>query len=124
MKSLYEKIGHDFIEKAITEFYNRAFSDVIIGHFFLGKDQKHITKQQIDFASSMLGAENIHYKGVPLKKAHTPFLIRPPHFKRRQVIMREVLSEMKLDNSLAEAWLSKEDQLKPLIFSSPFSCRE
>jgi truncated hemoglobin YjbI len=114
-QSLYDRIGEDFIRRAITEFYRRAETDGIIGHFFFGKDLPHIIAQQIDFASNMLGGPKV-YRGKPLRAAHAQLRIGLPHFGRRQMLMAEVLKELALDAELAKAWLDLEEQLKPLIF--------
>jgi hemoglobin len=114
---LYDQIGHAFIAKAVAEFYKRAFQDVLIGHFFFNSDIQHITEQQIHFVSAMLGGP-ANYSGKPLKAAHKPFKIRPVHFNRRQVLMREVLVDLGLEPSLRDAWLSVEEQFRPVIVNS------
>jgi hemoglobin len=115
---LYEAIGDPVVRGVITEFYRRAFEDPIIGHFFFGKDREHITAQQIDFATNMLGGP-MRYRGKSLHAAHEPFQIRGPHFARRQVLMRQVLDELTdLPESVKAAWLKLEDQLKPLIVNA------
>ena len=114
---LYDQIGHAFIAKAVAEFYKRAFADVLIGHFFFHSDISHITTQQIDFVSAMLGGP-ANYKGKPLKPAHKPFAIRPVHFNRRQVIMREVLTDLGLDPKLRESWLATEEQFRQVIINA------
>jgi hemoglobin len=119
MSSLYEEIGPEFIKRAITEFYERAFVDVMIGHFFFKIDKAGITAQQILFASSMLGAKEMKYTGKPLKVAHADMTIRLVHFNRRQVLMREVLADLGLSAELQNAWLNLEGQLRPIIVSSP-----
>lgn len=114
--TLYESIGEKFIADAIREFYRRAFQDPMICHFFINSDFEHLVKQQVHFASAMLdGPKNYH--GLSLREAHTRFQIRPPHFGRRQVIMRQVLEDMLLDPKLIEQWLEREDRLRPLILS-------
>ncbi len=113
-KTLYEQIGADFIRAALTEFYQRAFSDMIIGHFFFGKDIAHITEQQIAFATGMLGGPRL-YRGKALGAAHLDLKLRPPHFGRRQVLMYEVLSGMGLDAELCQGWLSLEEQLRSVV---------
>jgi hemoglobin len=113
---LYDQIGHVFIERAVAEFYKRAFADVLIGHFFFQSDIHHITNQQIAFVTAMLGGPS-SYQGKPLKLAHKPFIIRPVHFNRRQVIMREVLTEMQLDPTLINGWLALEDQFRQVIIN-------
>jgi len=124
MQTLYEKISPDLIERAITEFYERAFSDVIIGHFFFDKDKQEIIDKQIAFASRMLGATHIRYTGKPLKIAHEGLKFRPVHFNRRQVLMAEVLDDIKLDPELSSEWLALESHLRPLILHSASSSSE
>ncbi|MGE0172776.1 MAG: truncated hemoglobin [Oligoflexales bacterium] len=122
-ENLYDQIGPDFIVKAITSFYDKAFEDPIIGHFFMGKDKAALVQKQIDFASSMLGGPK-NYRGRPLAAVHAELPIRPPHFGRRQVLMREVLEDLGLDKDLMESWLLLEQKLKPLILSQNQTCRE
>lgn len=114
---LYDQIGHAFIAKAVAEFYRRAFADVMIGHFFFNSDINHITEQQISFVTAMLGGPST-YQGKPLKLAHKPFQIRRAHFNRRQVLMREVLSDLNLAPELTDAWLTLEDQFRPVIINA------
>jgi truncated hemoglobin YjbI len=114
---LYDQIGHAFIQKAVAEFYIRAFADVMIGHFFFKSDINHITEQQIAFVSAMLGGPSL-YQGKPLKLAHKPFQIRLVHFNRRQVLMREVLNDLQLDPELRDAWLAIEDQFRQVIINA------
>jgi truncated hemoglobin YjbI len=116
--TLYEQIGEGFIEQAITEFYQRAFSDPLIGHFFFNKDINDITNKQIIFASRLLGATHISYKGKTLKEAHQGADFRTPHFDRRQILMKEVLADLGLDSQLSVKWLYLENQLRPLVLHS------
>lgn len=113
-ESLYLQIGAATIQDVITEFYRRAFTDPIIGFFFFNKDLDEITAKQTDFATAMLGGPKC-YKGRPLAPVHALLPIRPAHFGRRQVLMREVLDETRLASDLKEAWLRLEESLKPLI---------
>lgn len=112
--SLYARIGRPFIELAIAEFYQRAFSDGIIGHFFFTHDQAHLTAQQIEFVTGLLGGPG-HYRGKPLPLAHAKLSIRPPHFARRQVLMAEVLRDLGLAEDLINAWLGREEQLRAFV---------
>lgn len=120
-KTLYELIGPVFIENAVAEFYRRAFIDPMIGHFFFHSNIEHITRQQISFTYALLGGPQA-YRGQPLKIAHKPFLIRPQHFSRRQVLMREVLTDLSLDKTLIDQWLAQEQQLRPVILTDELSC--
>jgi truncated hemoglobin YjbI len=73
-----------------------------------------ITRHQIAFATAMLGGPR-GYRGRPLETVHHALAIRAPHFGRRQMLMREVLDEMGLAPELRDAWLAREEQLRPLI---------
>lgn len=115
-KTLYDLIGHTFIANAVAEFYRRAFSDGMLAHFFINSDINHITAQQIDFATAMLGGPQ-RYRGKPIKLAHEPFIIRPPHFGRRQVLMGEVLTDLGLDEDLKKQWLALEEQFRAKILT-------
>ena len=119
--SLYSAIGESFVRDAITEFYVRAFADPIIGHLFMHSDRAHITKQQIDFATNLLGGPRL-YAGKSLREAHQRLPLKPTHFMRRQVIMREVLTDLGLDAELVARWLALEDQLRALIITDPRAC--
>lgn len=114
--SLYERLGEETLVAVLTRFYERAFADPIIGHLFFGRDREHLTRQQVDFARSLLGGP-MRYRGKPLLHAHRPLLIRPPHFARRQVLMAEVLDELGVAPDLSRDWLEREANLRPLIMS-------
>ena len=114
MASLYEQIGESRIKSVIRDFYVRAFTDPIIGHFFFGKNHDELVAKQSQFAIALLGGPR-SYAGRPLAPVHHGLGIRLPHFGRRQLLMGEVLKEHGIDPHLAYAWLDLEDQLRPLI---------
>ncbi len=115
--SLYDQLGEDLITRVITEFYERAFKDLMIGHFFLHKDQKDLTAKQIAFTRGMLGGPRL-YQGKSLPSAHDSLAIRPPHFGRRSVLMRDVMADLNVPDDLAQAWLKLEEEFKPIILQS------
>ena len=119
---LYDLIGPALVERAVTEFYRRAFQDPMIGHFFFHSNIEHITAQQIDFATALLGGPQ-RYRGKPLKMAHKPFTIRVPHFMRRQVLMREVLTDVGVTESLRAQWLALEESFRPVILTDADHCK-
>lgn len=122
MSSLYNLLGPKLIEDIITEFYDRAFQDPIIGHLFWNFDQDHLTKMQISFAKSMLGGSE-KYEGQPLESAHKNLNLNQAHFGRRQVLMKDVLDEYKVDNDIRIQWLVREEKLRPLIVNSSRTCQ-
>jgi truncated hemoglobin YjbI len=112
--NLYVAIGRDKIEAAITEFYIRAFADPIISHFFFGHDRQALTHKQIQFACRMLGGPE-RYTGRALATAHKSIDIRPAHFGRRQVLMKQVALEIGIEPTLVHEWMKLEEMLRPII---------
>jgi truncated hemoglobin YjbI len=113
--SLFSDLGEDLIAKVITEFYERAFSDPIIGHFFFSKDKKHLITQQTQFVCVMLGSSVHEYLGKPLVKAHRNLIIKKSHFDRRQVIMSEALSYFNIPENICKKWLKLEEKFRTTI---------
>ncbi len=112
--TLYARIGLEKVRQAIGAFYDLAFEDPLIQHFFLHANKEHIVTAQISFATAMLGGPRA-YDGKPLLRAHEPFQIRIPHFRRRQVLMRQVLDQLEILEEDKESWLSMEESLKSLV---------
>lgn len=121
--NIYEEIGAERIATVIRDFYRKAFEDPMLAHFFMNLDHDGLVAMQVDFACSMLGGPQ-SYRGKPLTLVHDPFLIRPPHFKRRQRILEETLEEQGVDRPLIEAWLKLEEKLKPLIMKDQGLCSD
>jgi truncated hemoglobin YjbI len=117
-KSLYEQIGEEIISTVIAEFYELAFTDPIIGHFFFTHDRAELVRKQTIFCSCMLGATHITYTGKSLQEAHKSLPLRDAHFRRRQVLMAEVLERTSLSPALIAKWLEREEKLKSLIVNA------
>jgi truncated hemoglobin YjbI len=114
--NLIDRIGKHLVEQAITEFYVRAFADPIIGHFFFHHDRLKLTEKQIEFASRILGGSG-RYTGKPLGPVHQKLQIRPAHFGRRQVLMKQVALGVGIAPDLVDEWMRMEEALRPLIVS-------
>lgn len=120
--TLFAEIGTLFIERAITAFYHRAFSDPIIGHFFLGTDQEALIAKQIAFSELLLGSRQSRAKLRSLRQLHHPLKIRSAHFNRRQVLFAEILDELGLAADLRKSWLDKEERLRDQIVVDTTPC--
>ena len=122
MSTIFETLGSGKISAIISEFYERAFRDLIIGLIFWSFDKEHLSKMQTSFASSMLGGPEKD-RGKSLELAHKELRINNAHFGRRQVLMKEVLRDFDIDPEIADSWLQKEEKLKPLVVSSSSTCK-
>ena len=123
-KSIYQQIGKEQISKVIHTFYERAFIDPLIGHFFFKHSHDDLVEKQITFSSKLLGAESIEYTGKPLTVAHNRMPLTNVHFNRRQTLMKEVLEEAEIDEKAVEGWLAAEERLRNLIVNSLTNCKK
>jgi hemoglobin len=116
--SVYNRIGYEKLVQIMTDFYDRLFNDVFVGFIFTPFDKAHLIHQQVLFTGSLLGAKDLKFEGKSLREAHANLPIRPAHFARRQVILREVLQDHSIDLEVIEEWLRCELQLKSQILSN------
>lgn len=115
--SLYQRIGSEKIAEIVHSFYEAAFEDGIIGHFFFGKDHKSLVDRQISFTEMLLGKQS-NYVAPSMTKIHAGLDIRKPHFLRRQKILEEMMSLHMLDPELKRSWLKLESRLLSQIVKS------
>lgn len=120
--SVYSEIGHQRLKEILTLFYDRLFEDPFVGFLFEKFDKEDLLAKQIQFTGKLLGATELKYTGKGLKEAHFPHPIRSAHFGRRQIILRAVLEESKVPESLIVEWLGLESSLKGLIVKGPGEC--
>jgi hemoglobin len=116
--SVYNQIGYEKLVQIMTDFYDRLFNDVFVGFIFAPFDKAHLIHQQVLFTGSLLGAKDLKFEGKSLREAHANLPIRPAHFARRQVILKEVLNDHSIDLEVIEEWLRCELQLKSQILSN------
>lgn len=120
MATLFEQIGGDGLREVLSDFYDRVFSDVMIGFLFSGSDKERLIAKEWELTARFLGAE-VSYSGRPLRSAHAPHPIMGGHFDRRTRILEETLADHDVPDAVREAWLRHNEELRPLITSDPGS---
>ena len=80
--NVFQQLGAETITAIITEFYQRAMRDPIIGHFFFGHDHAQLLAGQLAFSIAMLGGPK-NYRGRPLLATtsaltHSPCSLQSP----------------------------------------------
>ena len=103
------------LREIIERFYERLFSDLLVGFFFEASDQEKLVESQVDYLLTHLGDHRGRYQGPSIRHAHAGLPITSGHFDRRHQILREVLLEYEVEDSLREAWLSFDLALRPLV---------
>jgi hemoglobin len=116
--TIFTDLGEDLISKVVQEFYERSFSDPIIGHFFFTKNKQHLIAKQTEFVCVMLGSTTHKYSGASLSKAHLGLNIKKAHFDRRQILMSEVLSFYRIPEKICIKWLMLEEKFRKTIEKS------
>ena len=114
--SVYQLLGKEKITQIITEFYQLAFQDPIIGHFFFRKDHAQLLRGQLAFTLALLGSKDC-YRGPDVATIHSKLTIRPPHFNRRQQLLKELLEKHAVKKEIRSHWLRLEERLRPLILN-------
>lgn len=118
------ELTSDLVKDIVRKFYDRAFLDPMISHFFFNLDHEYLIRMQTQFTLNMLGVEKKPYEGKPLKHAHSRLPLTNVHFNRRQVLMKEVLEESGISQQLQKTWIQLEERLRPVIVNSLTNCRK
>lgn len=104
------------LREVLADFYDRLFSDTMIGYMFEGKDKNRLIEKEWEMAAGLLGA-GIAYTGRPLPSVHQPLKIVGGHFDRRLQILRETLRDHAVSDDVAEAWISHTISLRDQVVS-------
>ena len=107
--------GKEALERLIAVFYDRLFEDPIVGFIFSPHKKDELVQSQIQWLTAHLGDRSGTYEGKNLRVAHQDLPITSGHFNRRHLILRELLEEHELADSVQEAWLKLDLGLFDMI---------
>lgn len=107
--------GHPALEKMMEDFVSRVFEDVMIGFFFRNADQSRIAKMEALFAAKLLGAKDVHYTGKSIREAHAAHPIMGGQFMRRQMILKETLTDHGVSEAIIQRWLEHNESLRSQV---------
>lgn len=114
-ETLFEKLGGEAPLKALLrDFYDRVFSDLMIGFMFRKADKERLIEKEYELTARLLGAE-VRYTGEPMAEVHARHRIMGGQFARRAQILKEVLADHNVPEEVREAWLSHQESLRHLI---------
>lgn len=116
VRGLVERIGGpDRLQQILHRFYQRLFSDPVVGFFFEGRDIHKIVAGQHGFLMRAFG-ETDRFEGTHPGKAHLQLPpIRRGQFDRRLQVLRDVLAQEGLDPADIDAWVKVEAGMRGLI---------
>jgi hemoglobin len=116
LRSVYERAGGEAgIELILKDFYRRMSQDVMIGHFFDGKNTDEIAMKQKLFLMRAMGA-SATYPGKAPALAHVALpKILSGHFDRRLRILEATLTDHGLPLEDIRSWVELESAFRPAI---------
>lgn len=107
--------GEAGVRAMVREFYQRMAADVMLMHFFDGRDVDAIAGKQTEFLLRAMGARE-SYSGKPPASAHDALPdILEGHFNRRLTILRQTLLDHGLSEADADAWVSFENAFRDAV---------
>ena len=120
----FEKIGAEKLRAVIADFYDRVFTDVMIGFLFEGKSKQTLIQREYEFTAGFLGGD-VKYTGRPMRVAHAQSPIFGGHFERRLQILREAMRDHAVDPEVQKVWLDHSYALREQITSDKGSeCKD
>jgi hemoglobin len=120
----FEKIGAEKLRAVIADFYDRVFTDVMIGFLFEGKSKQTLIQREYEFTAGFLGGD-VKYTGRPMRVAHAQSPIFGGHFERRLQILRETMRDHAVDPEVQKVWLDHSYALRAQITSDKGSeCKD
>jgi len=122
MASLFEQVGGmDGLRAVLTTFYERVFSDVMIGFHFTKADKVRLIEKEAEFTARILGASHIEYTGKSMVQAHAKHPILGGQFERRMQLLREAMAEHDVPEAVQVAWITHTAKLRAQVTSDPGS---
>lgn len=113
--------GLEGLRAILADFYARVLADSMIGFMFADADPQRLVDKETELVARMLGASEVRYTGMPMRKSHQRHRIFGGQFARRQQLLRETLADHAVPPALAEAWLAHNERLRPQITFDPSS---
>ena len=99
MQTLYEKIGgQTTVKSLINGFYQKVFTDPMIGPFFVHTSQESLARMQEEFFTIALGGSKTE-SNISLRAAHHGRGIKYEHLFRFMDHMMATLKEIGVDET-------------------------
>ncbi len=122
-KTLFEKIGRETIDRAMTVFYDKIYADPWIGQYFQDIEQKLIESQQGDFLQQLFGGPECYGGRMPID-AHKNMFINEELFDLRHRLLVEALNELDLEDEIKQEWIKLDSSFKrAVVKKSPDQCK-
>ena len=113
--TLFDTLGGEpVLRRIVDRFVDRIFDDVMIGYLFRAADRTRVKAKEYEFAAAHLGGA-VLYTGKPLDAAHRPHRIKGGEFNRRLQILKDVLAEEHVAESVVAHWVRHTEALRSTV---------
>lgn len=100
--TLYDKLGAENLQLLVNNFYDKVFSDPVIGPLF-NTDKETIKRKQFMFLTQFLGGPDLYsqeYGHPRLRARHLPHPITEEHAVAWLKCMNDAVQSLPLDDAL------------------------
>jgi hemoglobin len=111
----FEQVGGEpALRRILEDFYDRVFSDLMIGYLFKGRDKARLVTLELQLTARVMGADVV-YEGRPMRAAHAALSINRGQFQRRNQLLRETLRDHEVPDEVQRAWVAHATALERAI---------
>ncbi len=113
--TLFEKYGgFSTVSRIVLDLYDRVLDDDDVGQFFEDIDIGGIVDHQTKFVSSLMGGP-ASFSDDHIRRMHADLPIRAAHFERLQQILRDTLSDHRIEASDIDAIVGAFEARRELV---------
>jgi hemoglobin len=112
---VFDRIGGEPLRAVLRDFYDRVFTDPMIGFLFTGKNKERLIQKEWEMTARILGASEVAYTGRPMPEAHARSPILGGHFERRLHLLEETLADHGVDPEVQRVWLEHTRALRSQV---------
>lgn len=114
-RKLFERLGgRPTLDRVHKIFYEKLYAHSWIGKYFAGINKELITNQQSDFMGMLFGGPKIFSGRMPID-AHMHMMITEELFEVRHQLLRESLTESKINEPEFSEWLAVDAAFKRIL---------
>jgi hemoglobin len=119
MPSIYARLGgHDAVELAVNQLFDRLIGDPELARYFAGKDVDGHARHVRPFIAAALGGPEL-YRGRDMAAAHAGLGITDAHFDRTVGHIVAVLAGLGVDEALIGEVGATLEPLRGLVVQAP-----
>src|SRR3954453_289781 len=112
--TFFEELGGEpVLRNIIRTFFDRMFSDPMIGFLFRNASRERVADKEYELAGQHLGG-GVAYTGRPIRQSHPSHAILGEHLQGLLTIFRRTLEHAGAPSDVIQPWLAYTERLRPV----------